>query len=292
MVAPIVGSVMLVGGSKHGQLDAAFSELSQSVGLGGVPPSTLSSAPACASVSGHSRAFSFGASTRDMHGPTPTAPTWTAVSGASGTYAHLPIGQAFHNPGAPQFSPHPQFTVAEVGGWIATGMGFGSSVIPARANYELPVVASTIAGTSMYGVYAVTDDGLGGDVLDCGSPASAGVSESNCYSAYSLGSSSDTVIVSTPPLHYVPGEEYPDAFEADRFVYSSPGQHDSELPVASVVGFSSPSHDAATGWAHPSEFPEHETASFSSCYESHCSSPDSTEAAAVCCDSQLAAVQL
>jgi hypothetical protein len=165
----------------------------------------------------------------------------------------------------------------EGGGWIAAGMGLGSSVIPARANYELPVVASTIAGTSMYGVYTVTDDGLGGDALDCGSPASAGVSESNCYSAFSLGSSSDSVIVSTPPLHYVPAEEYPDAFEADQFVYSSLGQH--EIPVASVVGFSSPSHDAATGWAHPP--PEHETASFSSCYESHCSSPDSTEAAAV-----------
>ena len=272
MVAPIVGSVMLVGGSKYEQLDAAFDELSQSAALGGSPPSRLCLAPAC--FSDHSRAYSFGASTRDISdSPAPTAPTWATASSASGTYAQLPPRrQTARDSGTPQSSLYPQFSVAAAGGWIEpAGMGFAGS-----GDYKLPMAASTMYSTSMYGVYTLTDDG--GDALDYGSPSSA--SQSNCYSACSP-SSSDRVIVSTPPIEYVPADEYMTASEADSFVYVSRDQH--KMPAAYVVGCSSLEHDPATGCTRPS--PDHEAAFFG--YESHSSSPDHAEIAAVGCASQL-----
>ena len=262
MVAPIVGSVMLVGGSKYEQLDAAFDELSQSIASGVSPSSKLCLAPAC--FSDHLRAYSFGVSTRDTSdGPIPMAPTWAATSGACETYAR----KTTRDPGAPQSSPYPQFSVAAAGCRIEpAGMGFASSGDPTRVNYEVPEAASTMFITSTYGVYTLTDDGS--DALDYSSPSSA--SQSNCYSACSP-SSCDALIFSTPPIQCVPADVYTSPSESDSFLYSSA---DHEMPVAFIIGHSSPEyeHDAATGFPHSS--PEHETAYFGC--ESY-SSPDHPE---------------
>jgi hypothetical protein len=270
MVAPIVGSTMLVGGSKYEQLDAALDELSQSIASGGSPPSKFCLAPAF--FSDHFRAYSFGASTRDTSdGPAPTAPTWAATSGASGTCAQLPSRQTNRDSGSLQ--SYPRFSVAAAGGRIEpAGMGFASSVDPTRVNYELvPEAASTMFITSTYGVYTLTDDGS--DALDYSSPSSA--SQSNCYSACSP-SSSDRVVVSTPPIEYDAADEYrntepyAEPSETNSFVYSALDQH--EMPQACVVGYSSPErgNDAATGCAQP--LPDHEAAYLD--YESYLSSPD------------------
>ena len=271
MVAPIVGSTMLLGGSKYEQVDAALDELSQSIASGGSPPSKFCLAPAF--FSDHFRAYSFGASTRDTSdGPALTAPTWAAASGACGTYAQLPPRQTNRDSGTLQSSPYPQFSVAAAGGRIEpAGMGFASCGDPTRVNYEVPEAASTMFITSTYGVCTLTDDG--GDALDYSSPSSA--SQSNCYSACSP-SSSDQVVVSTPPIEYGAADEYRDTepyaepSEINSFVYSAPDRH--KMPQACVVGYSSPEHgdDAAIGCPQP--LPDHEAAYFD--YESYSSSPD------------------
>jgi hypothetical protein len=89
------------------------------------------------------------------------------------------------------------------------------------------------------------------------------------------------MIVSAPPIESVSADEYASRSETNPFVYSSPGEH--EMPLAYIVGHSSPEHelDAAAGCSQSS--PEqcsgsaHE-AVFSS-YESY-SSPDHPEIAA------------
>ncbi len=64
---------------------------------------------------------------------------------------------------------------------------------------------------------------------------------------------------SLSPIQFVPTEVYTGPSESDSFLYSS---DDHEMPVAFIVGQSSPEyeHDAATGCPHSS--PEHETAYF------------------------------
>ena len=280
MVAPIVGSTMLVGGSKYEQLDAAFDELSQSIASGVSPSSKLCLAPAC--FSDHLRAYSFGVSTRDTSdGPIPMAPTWAATSGGCGTYAR----KTTRDPGAPQSSPYPQFSVAAAGCRIEpAGMGFASSGAPTRVNYKLPEAASTMYITSTYGVYTLTDDG--GDALNYRSPSSA--SQSNCYSACSP-SSSDRAVVSTPPIEYVAADEYrgtepyTEPSETDSAAYSAPNQQ--EMPVAYVVGYSSPERGDTAATGCPQSLPDDEAAYWG--YESYWSSPDHPEVAAGCASQYL-----
>ena len=253
MVAPIGSSMMLVGGSQYGQLDAAFDELTQSVALGASHPLFL--APGCFF---QSPAYSFGASTGDISDcPAPTCAMWAAASGGSGSYASVPSGQMTRDSGTQQRPPCPQYSVAGAEGLIeVAGMGAANSYVSTRVNYELPLVASTMHATSMYGVCTrLTNDG--GDAFDYGSPSSSG-SQSNCYSACSP-SSGDALIFSTPPIQCVPADVYTSPSESDSFLYSSA---DHEMPVAFIVGQSSPEyeHDAATGCPHSS--PEHETAYF------------------------------
>ena len=163
-------------------------------------------------------------------------------------------------------------------------MGFASSGDPTRVNYEVPEAASTMFITSTYGVYTLTDDG--GDALDYSRPSSA--SQSNCYSACSP-SSSDRAVVSTPPMEYVAADEYrgtepyTEPSETDSVAYSAPNQH--EMPVAYVVGYSSPERGDAAATGCPQSLPDHEAAYWG--YESYWSSPDHLEIAAAGCASQL-----
>ena len=208
MVAPIGSSMMLVGGSQYGQLDAAFDELTQSVALGASHPLFL--APGCF----QSPAYSFGASTGDISDcPAPTCAMWAAASGGSGSYASVPSGQMTRDSGTQQRPPCPQYTakaeysVAGAEGWIeVAGMGAANIYVPTRVDCELPLVASTMHATkrllrcSSSGVYTrLTNDR--GDAFDYGSPSSS-VSQSNCYSTCSP-SSGDAFIFSTPPIQYV-----------------------------------------------------------------------------------------
>jgi hypothetical protein len=117
MVAPMVGSMMLVGGSRIGELDAAFDELSRSVGFGGSPPNKLCFAPA--SFLDQSRVYSFGSSKGDVSdGSALTGPTWVAASGPAEPYALLPSIRTTQQSDAPLFS-HPKFSLAAAGGWIS-----------------------------------------------------------------------------------------------------------------------------------------------------------------------------
>jgi hypothetical protein len=224
MVAPMVGSMMLVGGSRIGELDAAFDELSRSVGFGGSPPNKLCFAPA--SFLDQSRAYSFGAS-------------WGTAPGAA---------ERTEESGAPLSLQYPEFSLAAAGGWIEpAGIGMASGDFRTSVTYKSPLAASTVYSTSMYGMYTLTDEG--GDVSDYGTSSSA--SHSDRYYACSP-SGSDGVIVSAQPVEYVPSDEYTNLSDIDSFVGSSPtGQHE----MACAVAYSSPGHDhdvATNGeWSSP-----------------------------------------